>query len=57
LNERRVGPIKDMLKKCCEFEVLITISYNELDKVEGRKEKEEEYVKRMVGEAREVKIE
>ena len=46
-----------MLKKCCEFEVLITISYNELDKVEGRKEKEEEYVKRMVGEAREVKIE
>ena len=38
-------------------EVLITIPYYEWNEVEGGKEKEEEYVIRKVGEAREVKIE
>jgi hypothetical protein len=53
----RVGPIdartrirNALLKKCNEFEVLITIPYYEWNEVEGRKEKEEEYVKRKVGE-------
>jgi len=36
------------LKKCGEFEVLIAIPYYEWDEVEGRREKEEEYVKRKV---------
>jgi hypothetical protein len=36
------------LKKCNEFEVLITIPYYEWNKVEGRKEKEEEYTTRKV---------
>ncbi len=34
-----------MLKKCCEFEVLITFPYYEWNEVHGRKEKEEEYMK------------
>ena len=38
-----------LLKKCNEFDVLITIPYYEWDDVEGRKEKEKEYVKRKVG--------
>ena len=49
----RVGPIdarthlrNALLKKCNEFEVLITIPYYEWNEVEGRKEKEEEYVKK-----------
>ena len=33
-----------------EFEVLITIPYYEWDEVQGRKEKEEEYMKRKVEE-------
>jgi len=37
-----------LLKKCNEFEVLITIPYYEWDEVEGGKEKEEEYMKRKV---------
>ncbi len=37
-----------LLKKCNEFEVLITIPYYEWDEVQGRKEKEEEYMKRKV---------
>jgi hypothetical protein len=37
------------LKKCGEFEVLITIPYYEWDEVQGRMEKEEEYIKRKVG--------
>ena len=52
----RVGPIDGktrlrnaLLKKCNEFDVLITIPYYEWDDVEGRKEKEKEYVKRKVG--------
>jgi len=51
----RVGPIdartrirNALLKKCNEFEVLITIPHYEWDEVQGRKEKEEEYVKRKV---------
>ena len=51
----RVGPIdartrlrNALLKKCNEFDVLITIPYYEWDELEGRKEKEEEYVKRKV---------
>ena len=56
----RVGPIdartrlrNALLKKCGEFEVLITIPYYEWDEVEGRKEKEEEYMKRKVEEVSE----
>ena len=52
----RVGPIdartrirNALLKKCGEFEILITIPYYEWDEVEGRKEKEGEYMKRKVG--------
>jgi len=48
----RVGPINArtrlrnaLLNKCNEFEVLITIPYYEWNEVEGRKEKEEEYMK------------
>ncbi len=37
-----------MLKKSCESEVLITIPYYEWDEVQGRKEEEEEYMKRKV---------
>ncbi len=37
-----------LLKRCGEFEVLITIPYYEWNEVEGRKEKEEEYMKRKV---------
>ena len=51
----RVGPIdaktrlrNALLKRCGEFDVLITIPYYEWDEVEGRNEKEEEYVKRRV---------
>ena len=51
----RVGPIdaktrlrNALLKKCNEFEVLIAIPYYEWNEAEGRKEKEEEYVKRKV---------
>jgi len=53
----RAGPIdartrirNALLKKCNEFEVLITIPYYEWNEVEGKNEKEEEYVKRKVGE-------
>ena len=52
----RVGPIdartrirNSLLKKCGEFEVLITIPYYEWNEAQGRNEKEEEYVKRKVG--------
>jgi hypothetical protein len=52
----RVGPIdaktrlrNALLKKSGDFEVLITIPYYEWDEVQGRKEKEEEYMKRKVG--------
>ena len=38
-----------LLKKCGEVEVLITIPYYEWDEVQGRKEKEEEYMKREEG--------
>ena len=51
----QVGPIdartrirNALLKRCGEFEVLITIPYYEWDEVEGGKEKEEEYMKRRV---------
>ena len=51
----RVGPIdartrirNALLKKCGEFDVLIAIPYYEWNELEGRKEKEEEYVKRNV---------
>jgi hypothetical protein len=37
------------LKKCNEFEVLITIPYYEWDEVQFDNVKEEEYVKRKVG--------
>jgi hypothetical protein len=37
-----------LLKKCTEFEVLITIPYYEWDEVEGGRENEEEYMKRRV---------
>ena len=50
-----VGPIdaktrlrNALLKKCNEFDVLITIPYYEWDELEGGKEKEEEYMKRKV---------
>jgi len=53
----QVGPIdartrlrNALLKKCNEFEALITIPYYQWDEVEGKMEKEEEYVKRKVGE-------
>ncbi len=39
-----------LLKRCGKFDVLITIPYYEWDELEGRKEKEEEYMKRKVGE-------
>ena len=45
-----------LLKKCNEFEILITIPYYEWDEVQGRKEKEEEYMKRKVGEGLEVVV-
>ncbi len=35
-----------LLKRSGEFEMLITIPYYEWDQVEGRREKEEEYLKR-----------
>ena len=35
-----------------EFEVLITIPYYEWNEVEGKREKEEEYVKRKVEEVK-----
>jgi hypothetical protein len=39
------------LKKCGEFEVLITIPYYEWNEVQGRRGEEEEYIKRkMTGE-------
>jgi hypothetical protein len=37
-----------LLKKCGEFEVLITIPYYEWSEVESKKDKEEEYMKRKV---------
>jgi hypothetical protein len=47
----RVGPIdgktrlrNSLLKRSGEFEMLITIPYYEWNEVEGRKEKEEEYL-------------
>jgi hypothetical protein len=56
----RVGPINartrlrnSLLKKCGEFEILITIPYYEWDEVEGGREKEEEYMKRKVDEVSE----
>ena len=55
-----VGPIdastrlrNALLKKCGEFDVLITIPYYEWNEVEGRLEKEEEYMKRKVEEVSE----
>ena len=55
----QVGPIDGntrlrnvLLKKCNEFDVLITIPFYEWDEVEGRGGEEEEYVKRKVKEAR-----
>jgi len=49
----RVGPIdaktrlrNALLKKCNEFEVLITIPYYEWDEVQGRNKKEDEYMKK-----------
>jgi len=58
----RVGPIDAktrlrnvLLKRSGEFEALITIPYYEWNEVQGRKEKEEEYVKRRVGEVVKVK--
>jgi len=51
----RVGPIdaktrlrNALLKKCNEFDVLITIPYYEWDEVEGGRGEEEEYIKRKV---------
>jgi len=58
-SKDRVGPIdartrirNALLKRCGEFEVLITIPYYEWNEAQGRNEKEEEYVKRKVEAAR-----
>jgi len=40
------------LKRSGEFETLITIPYYEWNEVEGKKEKEEEYMKRKLSEGR-----
>jgi hypothetical protein len=54
-----VGPIDGktrlrnaLLKRSGEFEMLITIPYYEWNEVEGKKEKEEEYMKRKLSEGR-----
>ena len=51
----RVGPINGntrlrnaLLKRCGKFDVLITIPYYEWDEVQGKKQKEEEYVKKKI---------
>jgi len=51
----RVGPIdaktrlrNALLKRCGKFEVLVTIPYHEWNEVQGKKEKEEEYVKKKI---------
>jgi hypothetical protein len=48
LIDARTRICNALLKKCNEFEVLITIPYYEWNEVQGRREKEEEYVKRKV---------
>jgi hypothetical protein len=40
------------LKRSCEFEIFISIPYFEWDEVEGKREEEEEYLKKKLSEGR-----